>query len=629
MYFPDDLAREFGEKLLLLGFKVNNAFVCVKFVPWETDTRLLTIKAHPELGDLEVLGCSGGGTKGYFNVMKNSNSKLPILSNLEGNTTNTYTVIMFTLPNFKNLEYFSIEPILLQSMGNYERDPVTDKLLKPYKDSFNTGTETSTIADQDTLDKINIVLKVRLILEAVLQKLGILKSTRRFPQLNGVKKFISPISSFLFAIFSNVILSIQLFTVLFIKILNSKIRNVSLVDISQVCRQLDLRLKQITYFPIQFLCYYDKSILYKDNSILLKELGLPIFNSDLNINNSNYINLYNSIWLIFNDILLGVTTWKLISQHSDRIFQYLNEVVFERLLFNDFYDLISWISYNHPAGFKLNNELGSFMGDLFLWSLNYFNYLIQEHIISKEKNPLFLMLIKGLCYLGVTFLIGLIIDILKLITLHIFWFYYTSARIYQKQVEILKSLVQLFRGKKYNILRNRVDNLDNYSKPRDFFEVDQLLLGTLLFMILVLLLPTIFAFYLTYFIIRLLVILMLNFFENVLLIINFVPLFVILLKLKNSSRLQGGVQFEYLYSSVQNCSYLRLSNKSLTYSEIFKNFAALFKRLKNFRTSIITVFFKGDLISLNHNHHLKFNYLLLPENVEKSIDIWKYFTNSL
>lgn len=623
VYFPRDLAPDLNrgsENLLLLGIKKGFAFVCVKFVSEHTEIK----PTNSPLGELEIIGVTGTAKtyNGYFHIGSGDNG-LPVVRNIHTDgQRRSYTVISFTPPNYKNLEYFSIEPILLQSMGNYQVDATTNKLVGPYCESFLVEPLVTTFADQETLDTINLVLKIRTSLE-------LLQDLEHF----SIKLAMTPVKSVLFALLSNIILSIQLFTVLLINILNGRIMGISLVLVSQIFRQLDLRLKQITYFPIQFLCYYDKNILYKDNSSLLKELGLPVFNSNLNINNSNYINLYNSIWLIINDVLLGITAWNLIAEHWIRISTFVSEVIIQRVLFTEFYGLISWISYNHPAGFKLNNELGSFMGDLFLWSLKSFNYLILEHTTGSIKSQMMLVyLTKGLCYGGITFLIAFVIDMLRLMTVHILWFYQTSARIYQKQVEILKLLIQLFRGKKYNVLRNRVDNLDNYSKPRDFFEIDQLLLGTLLFMILVLLLPTVFAFYLTYFIIRLSVLLVMNFFENLLLIINFVPLFVILLKLKNSSRLQGGIQFELHTATSLKTSqntYLTLSNKSLTYSEIFKNFAALFKQLKNFRTSIISSFFKGDLISLNHNHTLKFNYLLLPENVSKSIDIWNRFTHSV
>ena len=70
-----------------------------------------------------------------------------------------------------------------------------------------------------------------------------------------------------------------------------------------------------------------------------------------------------------------------------------------------------------------------------------------------------------------------------------------------------------------------------------------------------------------------------KFIENLQIIICFIPLFVILLKLKNSKRLQGGIRFEFI-KFYQGMTILKLSNKSLTYQEIFINFIKLFRGAK-------------------------------------------------
>ena len=72
-----------------------------------------------------------------------------------------------------------------------------------------------------------------------------------------------------------------------------------------------------------------------------------------------------------------------------------------------------------------------------------------------------------------------------------------------------------------------------------------------------------------------------NLLENLSIILCFTPLFVVLLKLKNSKRLQGGIKFDYL-DYKHGMTIIKLSNKSLTYLEIFKNFIKLFKRAKEF-----------------------------------------------
>lgn len=60
-------------------------------------------------------------------------------------------------------------------------------------------------------------------------------------------------------------------------------------------------------------------------------------------------------------------------------------------------------------------------------------------------------------------------------------------RLYQLQTAGLMSLWRLFRGKKYNPLRHRVDSAE--------FDQQQLLLGTLVFTVLLFLLPTVLVYY--------------------------------------------------------------------------------------------------------------------------------------
>lgn len=64
------------------------------------------------------------------------------------------------------------------------------------------------------------------------------------------------------------------------------------------------------------------------------------------------------------------------------------------------------------------------------------------------------------------------------------------CRLYNLQLNTLSSLWHLFRGKKWNVLRRRVDSA--------VYNVDQLFLGTLLFTVLLFLLPTTALFYVVF-----------------------------------------------------------------------------------------------------------------------------------
>ncbi|CAX43038.1 phosphatidylinositol N-acetylglucosaminyltransferase subunit, putative [Candida dubliniensis CD36] len=632
IYFPNDLKTHYQDQGYWLGYKLNNIYIVFSLVFNDKD-----LKLPPELSDLTIIGTHNHNKKTPKQEEGDNYYDLHLIydnvNQLLINQHQTSYLIYFDPPNFQNLEYFSITPILLQSMGprleKCQDYPLFDKLKQfEYQKLHATNKNQSFISDDLVLDKINHLYRNRLLYKRF-------HSNRSFSALTPQK--------FNFFIIQNIIIPIIIFIqkllIILITIINYKVLNLksdydglSLVGISRVFRQLDLRLKQFNYFPTQFLCYYyDKNILYSENS-----LKLPIFNDNLNINNSNYINLYNSIWLIFNDILIGVTLYHVIMDNFESIIKFIRLTIMEKYLFMELMKLITWISTENPAGFKLNTDLGKFLGDLYIWTIGFCQTIVMKLDRNSSDSFNYILLIdkilKVLCYYGgCSFLLSFLIDGINLITLHIYGFYYCSAKIYRRQLEIIKSLFQLFRGKKYNVLRNRIDNLNNYeldsntncANDNSNFEIDQLLLGTLLFMMMIFLLPTVFAFYLVFFIMHLLILMSFNLLENLQIIICFIPLFVILLKLKNSKRLQGGIKFEFI-RFYQGMTILKLSNKSLTYQEIFINFIKLFRGAKNFRDSILWKFLLGQIVKIKYDNNLKFHYLMLPQEYSETINIWKF-----
>lgn len=140
--------------------------------------------------------------------------------------------------------------------------------------------------------------------------------------------------------------------------------------------------------------------------------------------------------------------------------------------------------------------------------------------------------------------IALFSDMLSILTLHIYSFYMASARIFHWQLTIIISLFHLFRGKKHNVLRKRIDSCD--------YDLDQLLLGTILFTVLFFLLPTVVVFYLTFAFARMVIISLKATLDTLLACLNHFPLFALMLRLKDSQRLPG-----MSWSTIQ-ISFLRL-----------------------------------------------------------------------
>lgn len=134
-------------------------------------------------------------------------------------------------------------------------------------------------------------------------------------------------------------------------------------------------------------------------------------------------------------------------------------------------------------------------------------------------------------FIGMSLSVSLLSDLLSLLTLHISSFYVASARIYDWQLTILISLFHLFRGKKRNVLRERIDSCD--------YDLDQLLLGTILFTLLAFLFPTVMVFYFTFVTARAGVLVGKVLLDVGLACLNHWPLFAIMLRVKDPARIPG------------------------------------------------------------------------------------------
>lgn len=159
-------------------------------------------------------------------------------------------------------------------------------------------------------------------------------------------------------------------------------------------------------------------------------------------------------------------------------------------------------------------------------------------------------------FAGATVPISLLADLTSLFTLHIYAFYVASARIFHWQLTIIISLFHLFRGKKRNVLRNRIDSCD--------YDLDQLLLGTILFTLLIFLLPTVFVFYLTFATARVAVISLKVALEIGLACLNHFPLFAMMLRVKDSRRLPG------IYAPCVSSCFISLTRRQVVSTSSFR-----------------------------------------------------------
>ncbi|GIY53096.1 phosphatidylinositol N-acetylglucosaminyltransferase subunit Q [Caerostris darwini] len=200
-------------------------------------------------------------------------------------------------------------------------------------------------------------------------------------------------------------------------------------------------------------------------------------------------------------------------------------------LVNSLQKLIHWLM-GVPAGFKLNLPLNNALGHFFLYHI----YLWEAYMTVVL--PIFTLIVKMsiiIGVLGITFVLCLLNDLISLATIHIYCFYGYAARLYGYQVIALSSLWRLFRGKKWNPLRQRVDSYT--------YNIHQLFLGTLIFTVFLFLLPTVMIYYLVFTCLRIMVLSIQRIILKIIQFINVNPLYCAFSRILSSSEVTGDVYF--------------------------------------------------------------------------------------
>jgi phosphatidylinositol glycan class Q protein len=266
-------------------------------------------------------------------------------------------------------------------------------------------------------------------------------------------------------------------------------------------------------------------------------------------------------------------------------------------------------------------------------------------------------------FAGASMPIAILSDLLSLMTIHIYSFYVASARIFNWQLTIIISLFHLFRGKKRNVLRNRIDNCD--------YDLDQLLLGTILFTLLFFLLPTVLVFYLTFAFARMSIISLKATLDACLAFLNHFPLFALMLRVKDSKRLPGGLHFQLLEtqpiegtrqdkqapkdineegeadhddeeseesedsdtgSSPMTVAYINLSSTPLSIRQIFEQYFQLWARIRRHYLSPKVMFrlLTGRFVPpLGRNEMYGLQYSALPRDRATVGEVWTSLNETL
>jgi phosphatidylinositol glycan class Q protein len=127
----------------------------------------------------------------------------------------------------------------------------------------------------------------------------------------------------------------------------------ALKDVSATAQQIDIRLQQFCYWPIQYLTLRKRKTSW----------------SSITNSHPEYIRFYNSLWLVANDVIMGIALGSYIIENSVLAAAKI-DMVFNGWSIDGIRRMIMWLM-GWPGGLKLNTELAAFLGDLFLWVIDY------------------------------------------------------------------------------------------------------------------------------------------------------------------------------------------------------------------------------------------------------------------
>ena len=388
----------------------------------------------------------------------------------------------------------------------------------------------------------------------------------------------------------------------------------ALKDISATAQQVDIRLQQFCYWPAQYVTLHRRRSDWDS-----------ITNS-----HPEYIRFFNSLWLVANDVIIGIALGSYIIENADYVGAQVDHLV-NAYAIKGLQHVIVWLM-DSPAGLKLNTELAKFLGDLFHWVIDYWASVM---IQLQPALPHIIRFIGLSSFAGASLPISMFSDLVSLLTMHIYSFYIASARIYNWQLTIIVSLFHLFRGKKRNVLRSRIDSCD--------YDLDQLLLGTILFTLLFFLLPTVAVFYATFAGARMAIIALKAALDTWLACLNHFPLFALMLRIKDSRRLPGGIRFELCTESSEShaastsgrddddepsapVSHILLHSIPLPLSHTFTQYAHLTHRLRKHYLSprVFLCLVSGQFVPPIHRKNLySLQYSMLPARRVGVGELWR------
>ena len=195
-----------------------------------------------------------------------------------------------------------------------------------------------------------------------------------------------------------------------------------------------------------------------------------------------WIIINSSIVFIMMDAFLGIILGIIINRYSDSLLSFFTE--YSSFLQSDILKTTIESFKHSPLGVKFNPLITKKIGYVLKLLLREFTTVIS---FTSPFHGIFMKILSCCGVLGITVQLSLIIDLIRLLTLHIMLIHKISAVLHQFQCKLIFSLFHLFKGQKVNILRKRLDTCE--------YDRTQLLFGVVFFSMVFFLFPSFAAYF--------------------------------------------------------------------------------------------------------------------------------------
>ncbi|UKK03006.2 serine/threonine protein kinase [Theileria orientalis] len=187
---------------------------------------------------------------------------------------------------------------------------------------------------------------------------------------------------------------------------------------------------------------------------------------------------------------------------------------------------------------KLNNEVSTSLSKFII------NKVIMWNYVSTYLRPVNVFLFKGMHFMsifGVSALLSFILDVFTFETRHLYYLYFVILALMNYCHKYLYSLIQMFKGKKWNTLKSELDT--------NQFTKEHLFIGVVFFIVFTLNYPTIWIFYISIITILMPVLVTKALMDAFIDVVYDFPYYFIIHNTFNSVKYTKGVYFKHMYKS--------------------------------------------------------------------------------